>query len=192
MSHLSEILEYNQSFVEEKEYEKYLTSKFPEKRLVVITCMDTRLVELLPKAMNFKNGDVKIIKNAGAIISQPFGSVMRSVLVAIYELNADEVVVVGHLDCGMAALNADHMIGEIRKRGISEEVLSTLEHSGINLNNWLRGFDNVKEGVIGTVNLIKNHPLLPSSIPVHGLVIDPNTGALELAVEGYDVNHPST
>src|SRR6476659_7826092 len=114
MNNIQEILTYNKSFVETKEYEKYTAGKFPTKKMVIITCMDTRLVELLPKAMNLKNGDVKIIKNAGAIISQPFGSVMRSVLVAIYELNADEVFVVGHLDCGMAALNADHMINSMK------------------------------------------------------------------------------
>lgn len=157
MSQVSEILQYNRQFVEDKEYEKYLTGKFPDKKMVVITCMDTRLVELLPKAMNLKNGDVKIIKIAGGIVSHPFGSVMRSILVALYELKADEVIVVGHLDCGMAALDGDHMIQEIRNRGISEEVLSTLEHSGIDLNSWLRGFKDIKAGVTGTVDLIKNH-----------------------------------
>lgn len=186
MSHVSEILEFNRQFVEEKQYEQYLTGKFPDKKLVIITCMDTRLVELLPKAMNLKNGDVKIIKIAGAIVSHPFGSVMRSILVALYELSADEVIVVGHTDCGMAALNADHMIQEIRNRGVSEEVLSTLENSGINLDSWLQGFENIKEGVKGTVNLIKKHPLLPGDVPVHGMIIDPNTGSLDLVVDGYD------
>ncbi len=47
--------------------------------------MDTRLVELLHKALNLKNGDVKIVKNAGAIINNPFGSIMRSLLIAVYE-----------------------------------------------------------------------------------------------------------
>ena len=51
--------------------------------MVIISCMDTRLVELLPKAMNMRNGDVKIIKVAGAVISHPFGSIMRSILVAV-------------------------------------------------------------------------------------------------------------
>jgi carbonic anhydrase len=185
MNHISEILEYNRQFVENKEYEAYRTSKFPEKRIVVFTCMDTRLTELLPKAMNIKNGDVKLIKNAGAIISQPFGSVMRSILVAIYELQADEVFIVGHLDCGMASLNAEHMIEMIKERGIPDTVLNTLEHSGIKLSKWLRGFDNEREGVIHTVNIINNHPLLPSSVPVHGMIIDPDNGALELIVDGY-------
>lgn len=103
MSHVSEIINFNKSFVENKDYEAYLTSRYPDKKMLIITCMDTRLVELLPKAMNFKNGDVKIIKNAGAVISQPFGSVMRSVMVALYELDAEEVIVVGHYECGMAS-----------------------------------------------------------------------------------------
>ncbi|MGM1044935.1 MAG: beta-class carbonic anhydrase [Bacillota bacterium] len=186
-THLSSIMEHNRTFVENKEYEAYRTSKFPDKKIIIITCMDTRLVELLPKAMNFKNGDVKVIKNAGGIISQPFGSVMRSVLVALYELNADEVIVVGHHECGMAALNADHMIQSMIERGVSEDVMSTLENSGIKLTKWLRGFDNVTAAVEHTVNIIKKHPLLPPKIPVHGMVIDPTTGALDLVVDGYDI-----
>lgn len=185
MSHVSEIINFNKSFVENKEYEAYLTSRYPDKKMLIITCMDTRLVELLPKAMNFKNGDVKIIKNAGAVISQPFGSVMRSVMVALYELDAEEVIVVGHYECGMASLNADHMINSIKERGVSEEVLNTLENSGIKLTKWLRGFDNVEHGVIQTVDLIKRHPLLPPNVPVHGMIIDPATGALELVADGY-------
>ncbi|AIQ36542.1 carbonic anhydrase [Paenibacillus sp. FSL R5-0345] len=185
MSHVSDIINFNKSFVENKEYEAYLTSRYPDKKMLIITCMDTRLVELLPKAMNFKNGDVKIIKNAGAVISQPFGSVMRSVMVALYELDAEEVIVVGHYECGMASLNADHMINSIKERGVSEEVLNTLENSGIKLTKWLRGFDNIEQGVIQTVDLIKRHPLLPSDVPVHGMIIDPATGALELVADGY-------
>ena len=53
--------------------------------------MDTRLTELLPAALGIKNGDVKIIKNAGGTITHPFGSAMRSLLVAIYELGIREV-----------------------------------------------------------------------------------------------------
>lgn len=34
--------------------------------------------------------------------------------------------------------------------------------------------------------MIRNHPLLPAHTPVHGLVIDPHTGALELVVDGYN------
>src|SRR4051812_28873248 len=120
MTLLNDILEYNHQFVENQEYKKYETTKFPKKRMVILTCMDTRLLELLPKSMNLSNGDVKTVKNAGALVSHPFGSVMRSILVAVYELKADEVFVIGHHDCGMSALKSDQMIDSMKERGISE------------------------------------------------------------------------
>lgn len=185
MSNISEILDYNQEFVNTKQYEQYLTNKFPDKKMVIFTCMDTRLVELLPKAMNLRNGDAKIIKNAGAIISQPFGSVVRSVLVALYELEASEVVVIGHHGCGMTGLDSQHIIDQARQRGVDEAVLDTLENSGIKLHNWLRGFDNVYDSVLNSVKILRNHPLLPNDIPVHGMIIHPETGALEWVTDGY-------
>ena len=47
---IDEILQYNQQFVAAKGYEKYITSKYPDKHLAVLSCMDTRLTELLPAA----------------------------------------------------------------------------------------------------------------------------------------------
>lgn len=79
MSLISEILNYNESFVESKEYEQYLTTKFPDKRMVILTCMDTRLVELLPKAMNLRNGDSKIIKTP-ALLSPTLSEVLCGAL----------------------------------------------------------------------------------------------------------------
>lgn len=180
------ILEHNNKFVENKEFEKFETTKFPEKKLVVLSCMDTRLVELLPKAMNIRNGDVKIVKSAGAIVSHPFGSVMRSILVAVYELKADEICVVGHHDCGMSKLNPDSFLSKAMERGITAEKIETIKYSGIDLDQWLKGFANVEDSVRDSVNTIKNHPLLVKNIAVHGLVIDPTTGKLDVVVDGYE------
>lgn len=83
---LEEILAYNKQFVENKGYESYITNKYPDKKIAILSCMDTRLTALLPAALGIKNGDVKMIKNAGGVISHPFGSVIRSLLVAIFEL----------------------------------------------------------------------------------------------------------
>jgi carbonic anhydrase len=43
---LHEVMDYNKHFVEDEKYIPFLTSKFPEKKFVIITCMDTRLIEL--------------------------------------------------------------------------------------------------------------------------------------------------
>lgn len=183
-SSLNEILGFNESFVNLKQYEPYITSKYPDKKSVILTCMDTRLVELLPKAMNMRNGDVKIVKSAGAQVSHPFGSVMRSILVAVYELKADEVYVIGHHDCGMSAIDPELMIEHMIQRGINEDIINTVKYSGIDLVEWLRGFGDVSTSVLKSVEILRNHPLMPKLTPVHGLVIDPNTGKLDLLADG--------
>src|SRR5437870_291358 len=123
--------------------------------------MDTRLVELLPRAMKLRNGDAKVIKNAGAIVSHPFWSVMRSILVAVYELVAAEVAVVGHYNCGMTGLSCDRVMQKALVRGISSETIQTLEHAGLDLQRWLKGFDSPEDGVRQSVAIVRNHPLLP-------------------------------
>ena len=186
LSLLNEILEFNEQFVEKKEYEKYEAGKFPEKKMVIVSCMDTRLVELLPKSMNVRNGDVKLLKTAGAIVSHPFGSVMRSILVAVYQLKADEVYVIPHHDCGMASVNADAVVEKMIDRDIPESTINALEAAGIDIRNWIRGFDNVYDSLKNSVDIIKNHPLMPNNVPVHGLIIAPDTGKLELVINGYE------
>ncbi|MDZ5472619.1 carbonic anhydrase [Bacillus sp. 31A1R] len=183
---LDEILQHNKHFVEEKSYEQYSTDKYPDKKLVILTCMDTRLLELLPKAINVGNGDVKIVKNAGALVSHPFGSIMRSLLVAVYQLQAEEILVIGHHDCGMSGLKADSVLDKMKERGITDETFQMLEYSGIDVNEWLKGFNHVSESVAHSVKMIKKHPLLPKDVPVHGLVINPKTGALDLVENGYE------
>lgn len=183
---LEEILQYNEEFVSEKKYEQYTTTKFPNKRIVILTCMDTRLLELLPKAINVANGDVKLVKNAGALVSHPFGSIMRSLLVAVYQLNADEIMVIGHHDCGMSGMKAEDMIATMKNRGVKEETLEMLTYSGIEVTKWLEGFDDVTESVQHSVEMIRKHPLIAKDIPVHGLVIHPETGKLDLVSDGYE------
>ena len=85
MSQLEQILAHNEEFVESGAYAEFFTDKFPDRRLAILSCMDTRMIKLLPAALGLKNGDAKLIKNAGAVVSHPWGSVMRSQQVAVLE-----------------------------------------------------------------------------------------------------------
>ncbi|WP_066191818.1 MULTISPECIES: beta-class carbonic anhydrase [Gracilibacillus] len=179
---LDDILAFNEKFVEEKGYERYVTDKIPNKRAVIFTCMDTRLIELLPQALNLKNGDVKMVKNAGAILKDPYDSVMKSILVAIHALQADEVFVIGHHRCGMTGLESDGFVELMKERGIDQTAIDRLDKAP---EEWLNGFEDVNDSVKQSVQTIENHPLLPADVPVHGLVIDPKTGKLDLVQKGY-------
>lgn len=182
---LDKILDYNKSFINNKEYEKYETSKNPDKKIVILSCMDTRLIDLLPKAMNLKNGDAKIIKNAGATVVHPFGSIMRSIIVAIYEFEVDEVLIVGHHGCGMCNLNTENLINKIIDKGIPSETMDIISNSGVDIEKWLHGFESVEDSIIDSVEMIKKHPLTPKDMIVHGLVMCPNTGEISVVVDGY-------
>ena len=176
---INEIIEYNKEFVARKGYEQYITDKFPDKKLAVLSCMDTRLTELLPAALGLKNGDAKVIKNAGGLVISPFDSAMRSLVVAVYELGVEEIMVVAHSNCGACHMSFDHFHHEMVKRGVTDETLHTIRMCGIDLDQWLEGFKDAPESVRKTVETIKTHPLMPRDIIVRGFIIDSTTGALE-------------
>lgn len=172
------ILEYNRKFVESGEYEKYKTSKYPDKKIAILTCMDTRLVTLLPAALGIRNGDVKLIKNAGAVVTNPFDSTIRSLLVAIYELGVNEIMVIGHTGCGVQGMDAGEMLHLMKERGIDDEHISLMRHCGIDLDSWLHGFDDTPSAILETIDLISNHPLVPKDVVVRGYMMDSVTGEL--------------
>src|SRR5690625_4599434 len=174
--YLEEMLKYNEQFVAEKEYEQYKTDSFPNKRMVIFTCMESRLVELLPTALNIHNGDVNMLKNAGAIIRKPFDSIMKSILVAVYDLKAEEVTVVGHHDCGMSHVDPELFMEIKAENGVKKELLQALKPAGIDFQEEFHGFYTVKESIQQSFEIMRTHSLLPSPVKVHGLVIDPCTG----------------
>lgn len=175
---IDELLSFNRSFVESKGYEKYITDKYPDKKIAIVTCMDTRLTELLPAALGIKNGDVKMIKNAGGTINHPFGSAMRSLLVAIYELGVKEVMIIGHTDCGVQHMDSELMLKHMRERGVSQDHINMMEYCDVNLRQWLSGFNDTEEAVRKSVALVRHHPLVPDDITVRGFIMDSVTGEL--------------
>lgn len=176
---IDEILRYNKEFVASKGYEPYVTDKYPARKLAVLTCMDTRLTELLPKALGLRNGDAKIIKNAGGLVISPTDSAIRSLLVAIYELGVQEVMVVHHSTCGACHMSFDEFRPLMLERGISQNSIDGFEAEGCDLDKWLDGFHDTEASVRRTVAAIVSHPLVPKDVTVRGFIIDSVTGELK-------------
>ena len=179
MNTIDDIISFNKDFVESRSYEKYLTDKYPDKKLAVLSCMDTRLTELLPAALGLRNGDAKIIKNAGGLVISAFDSAMRSLIVAVYELGVQYIMVVAHSHCGACHMSYSHFHDDMIARGVSEDTLHTIKQCGIDLNHWLEGFKDTPESVRQTVATIRTHPLMPKDIVVRGFIIDSDTGMLQ-------------
>lgn len=175
---IEELLRNNCEFVRNEGYKPYITSKYPDKKIAIVTCMDTRLVTLLPAALGIKNGDVKMIRNAGGIITNPFDSVMRSLLIAVYELGVTDIMIIGHTECGVQGMNAEEMLHIMKERGIPEENINLMKHCGIDLDKWLTGFTDTPQAVKDSVELVRNHPLMAKDIRIYGYIMDSLTGEL--------------
>ena len=175
---IDEILKHNEDFVNNGSYLHYSAGKYPRKKLAVLSCMDTRLVELLPAALGIKDGDVKMIKNAGAVITDPFDTTVRSLIIAVLELGVEEIMVIGHTDCGVQGMDGEKMVVKLESRGIPKEHIDIIRKSGISLEQWLGGFESAEEAVKESVESLKNHPLMPKDIVIRGFMMDSVTGEL--------------
>lgn len=174
---LDEVIKSNKEFVEE--FDGVKLSHIPQKKLAIVACMDTRLTDgFLEQAMGISRGDAKIIKNAGNNVLDR--DVIRSVAAAIFALGAEEVMVVGHHDCGMAGADADKLKAAMLEKGISPE-----EIDKIDIQDWIGAIDSEKSNVFNGVEKINKSPFIPDSIPVHGLIMDPISGELDILINGY-------
>jgi carbonic anhydrase len=179
MSLLNDILEHNARFVTERN--KPLTSK-PKKKVAIFTCMDTRLVDFLEQAMGLGRGDAKMLKNAGNTLIDPQGGMIRSLVVAVYALGCEEVLVIGHTDCGMSRIDENRLEQQMIERGVDPAAIHALQPS---LREWIGAFHHPVENVQDVVGKIRTNALIPQSVPVHGLIFDPNAGKLTLLSDGY-------
>ena len=62
MSLLSEVIEDNGRWVEERSRP---VGKVPQKKVVIFTCMDTRLIEFLEPALGLRRGDATLCAAPG-------------------------------------------------------------------------------------------------------------------------------
>src|SRR5260370_41386051 len=162
----------------------------PRKHMAVVTCMDCRLVTMFEQALGLERGDVLELRTAGATISEPereggASDLIRSLAGGIYLLGVREVAVIGHTNCGLAHADPKVLTASMQALGVNpQELIEKEELGGVKgLVSWLGAFDDVHVNVKEVVNVIRSSPYLPK-IPVHGLVIDINTGKLEMIDRG--------
>ena len=174
---LEKILIHNKRFVEERKAkgEDKPISSHAQQEVMVFTCMDTRLVGLLEEAMGFKRGDIKILKNAGNVIREGCEDIIRCISIGTILMGIKEVYIVGHKDCGMKKQTAEFFKNKMIEKGIDEELVKDLD-----IENWAGFIKDEKENIIEGVKKIKNSPYIPKDVKIIGLLMDPNSGEIEI------------
>jgi carbonic anhydrase len=181
---LSEVLESNRKYAAGFG-EKRKLSLPPARRFTVLTCMDARLDPT--KFAGLAEGDAHVIRNAGGRASD---DAIRSLVISYKLLGTREFFVIHHTDCGMEFFSNDIIRGllassletaELTPNGFRDVGRGPGSKAGEYIE-WLTIRDQ-KQAVIDDVERIRNHPLIPKSIPVYGFLYDVRSGKL-IEVEG--------
>jgi len=181
---LSEVLEANAKYAANFGDKSKLTIP-PARHFAILTCMDARLHPA--EFAGLAEGDAHIIRNAGGRASD---DAIRSLVISYKLLGTREFFVIHHTDCGMLfftndvmrdLLNSSLQTAELTPNGFRDVGKGPGSRAGEYIE-WLTIKDQ-KQSVIDDVARIRNHPLIPKSIAIHGYVYDVGSGKL-LEVEG--------
>src|ERR1700731_4730807 len=160
MSVIDEVLAANEIYSRTHELRK-LTPR-PERKLAVLTCMDTRLSI---RTLGLKTGDAHIIRNAGGIVTD---DTLRSLVVSHYLLGTEEFMVINHTDCGLMLTTEQDLRTRIQNRAGTAAVTPAFFF-------W---FQSIEENVRHQLQKLRTHPWIPATVAVRGFVYDVTSGHL--------------
>jgi carbonic anhydrase len=147
--------------------------------IVALTCIDVRLNPLLPEVLGIPESQFIWLRNAGNVITGPLSSTMRSLALACAVKGGKEIAIIGHTDCQVCKTTTMQLIDRLRELGVERHLLPE------NLTEYFGMFASERQNVIKAADIVRSSPLIGPKVPVHGLVVDINTGRLEWIVNGY-------
>ncbi len=147
--------------------------------VVALTCIDPRLNRLIPAALGIPDEDFIWLRNAGNIITGPLTSTLRSLALACAVKGGREIVILGHSDCQIQRLSALELAAAFQSMGLD----CTRMPDG--LADYFGLFASERQNVTRAAAFVRSSPLVAPQIPVHGLMIDIESGRLEWIVNGY-------
>jgi carbonic anhydrase len=148
--------------------------------IVALTCIDPRLNPLMPEVLGIPEEQFIWLRNAGNIITGPVSSMMRSIALACAVKGGREIAIIGHTDCRVRQTSASEVIARLRALGIERSKLPD------NVSEFFGLFASERANVLKAVDFVRQSPLIGSAIPVHGLLVDIQSGQLEWLVNGYN------
>ena len=142
--------------------------------------MDARLDPA--KYAGLSEGDAHVIRNAGGRASD---DAIRSLVISYKLLGTQEWFVIHHTNCGMEFFT-DELMGDLLASSLETAALGADGFHDVGAGpgseegrkiKWLTIADQ-HGSVVDDVSRIRNHPLVPGSIPIYGYVYDVTTGQL--------------
>jgi carbonic anhydrase len=188
---LNAVLEANERYVSEFGDKGNLALP-PARHFAVLTCMDARLDPA--KYAGLAEGDAHVVRNAGGRASD---DAIRSLVISYKLLGTREFFVIHHTDCGMLFFTNDVIRGllanslepaELGPEGFRDVGAGPGSRAG-EFIEWLT-IPNAEQSVVDDVSRIRNHPLVPSAIPIYGYIYDVRSGRLVEVPEATKIGEP--
>ena len=179
MSIREEVLEANAQYVAEFG-DKGALALPPARGFAILTCMDARLDPA--KYAGLAEGDAHVIRNAGGRASD---DAIRSLVISYKLLGTAEWFVIHHSNCGMEFFTDEVMRG-LLANSLDTAALTDTGFVDVGTGggsneaqyiDWLTIPDQV-QSVVDDVRRIREHPLVPGRIPIHGFIYEVTTGTL--------------
>jgi carbonic anhydrase len=147
--------------------------------LAALTCIDARLNRLLPDLLGIPEEQFIWLRNAGNIVTGPLSSTLRSLALACAIKGAKEIAIIGHSDCLVGKATAMKLLDGLAALGVDRNGLPA------NLVEYFGLFGTERQNVMRGVEFVRGSPLIGTKVPVHGLLIDIQSGRLEWVANGY-------
>ena len=148
--------------------------------VVALTCVDPRLNALFPNVLGLPGDQFIWLRNAGNLITGTLSSTMRSLALACAVKGGREIAIIGHTDCQICKTTTTVLLDKLKTLGVERHLLPE------NVNEFFGTFATERQNVIKACAFVRSSPLIGGKIPVHGLMVDIETGKLEWVVNGYD------
>jgi carbonic anhydrase len=152
----------------------------PARRFAILTCMDARIDPA--RLAGLTEGDAHVIRNAGGRASD---DAIRSLVISHKLLGTAEWFIVHHTNCGME-LFTDQIMRDLLADSLATAAFEAGQwrnptsgggsHAG-DFIDWLT-IQDLARSVVIDVERIRQHPLVPRTIPIHGFVYEVTTGRL--------------
>ena len=151
-----------------------------DKQLMVIACMDERIP--VEEILGLELGDAHIFRNAGGKVTD---DVIRSVALSTNFFDTTEIIVINHTDCGMMSAPNEAVVEGLESVADDnlEEValdpaLPELNIGDATFADWIRMTDDIDEACQTQIDLLRDHPLIPDEVDIHGYVYEVESNAL--------------
>lgn len=151
--------------------------------VIALTCIDPRLNDYFPNALALPADQFIWLRNAGNIITGPLSSTLRSLALACAVKGGREIALIGHSDCQIARTTTMQLLDALKALGVDRSRLPD------NLAEFFGTFGSERQNVIKACDIVRGSPLIGPKIPVHGLLLDLQTGKLDWVVNGYESQH---